>query len=87
LTTNQFANNTNTKMGEIDKKIQGLQLDRIFSELQQLRESTDHLRKEADANIKRMKEIRKQIEGFIAKEDVHSLVEERVKALRDELIN
>lgn len=38
---NGFVNNQNTKITEIEKKLQSLQLDRIFQEMQLLREITD----------------------------------------------
>lgn len=40
----------------------------------------------SDNTSKRIKEIKKSIEGFITREEMHNYVDEKVKNLRDELL-
>ena len=77
---------TNQKLGEIEKKMHTMSLDKFMNELQNLRDGLEQIRQIANGADKKTKEMKKQIDSAVKKDEVTIMINENVNKVKDDLL-
>ncbi|CAD8101586.1 unnamed protein product [Paramecium primaurelia] len=82
---NQNNQQTHIKLAELEKKIQGIQTDKIYIELQNQREQMDLIKRDQDQNKIKINNFGKKIESIVTKDELFQTFDPKIKQVRDEI--
>ncbi|CAK63000.1 unnamed protein product (macronuclear) [Paramecium tetraurelia] len=82
---NQNNQLTHVKLTELEKKIQGIQTDKIYIELQNQREQMDLIKRDQDQNKIKINNFGKKIESIVTKDELFQTFDPKIKQVRDEI--
>ncbi|CAD8092614.1 unnamed protein product [Paramecium primaurelia] len=82
---NQNNQVTHVKLTELEKKIQGIQTDKIYIELQNQREQMDLIKRDQDQNKIKINNFAKKIESIVTKDELFQTFDPKIKQVRDEI--
>ncbi|CAD8182710.1 unnamed protein product [Paramecium pentaurelia] len=82
---NQNNQQTHIKLAELEKKIQGIQTDKIYIELQNQREQMDLIKRDQDQNKVKINNFGKKIESIVTKDELFQTFDPKIKQVRDEI--
>ncbi|CAD8119339.1 unnamed protein product [Paramecium sonneborni] len=82
---NQNNQQTHIKLAELEKKLQGIQTDKIYIELQNQREQMDLIKRDQDQNRMKINNFGKKIESIVTKDELFQTFDPKIKSVRDEV--
>ncbi|CAK59776.1 unnamed protein product (macronuclear) [Paramecium tetraurelia] len=82
---NQNNQQTHVKLAELEKKIQGIQTDKIYIELQNQREQMDLIKRDQDQNKIKINNFGKKIESIVTKDELFQTFDPKIKQVRDDI--
>ncbi|CAD8120395.1 unnamed protein product [Paramecium sonneborni] len=82
---NQNNQQIHIKLAELEKKLQGIQTDKIYIELQNQREQMDLIKRDQDQNRMKINNFGKKIESIVTKDELFQTFDPKIKQVRDEV--